>query len=70
MYIYYNISLNSSQNGKYFRQKLQKYENTVLVLKKSFFFPKIVLFMRYRAKEMVEPGRSQMTSDAICVLRK
>ena len=52
-HIYESTSLNSSYNGKYFRQICGENWNTSFILSNSC--PKIAPFMRYYRKNMVEP---------------
>jgi hypothetical protein len=60
MYIYDNISLNSSYNEKYFRQICTENQKTNFML--NTYFPKIMPFMRQCGKEVTA---RQATDDNI-----
>ena len=66
---FYHISLNSSQNKKYFRKKIcRENRNTHFMLNNFFFFPKIFhFFFQIIWKNFVERGRPQMTIWRMCV---
>jgi len=61
MYIYENISLNSSQNEKYFRQIYRENPNPRFMFTSFFFFKNRVLLHNVK-KNMVETDRPQMTT--------
>jgi hypothetical protein len=60
MYIYINISLNSSYNEKYFRKKIVEKIKTHILYAIIFSSEKDVIY-EIMWGNMVQPGRPQMT---------
>jgi len=61
MYIFYNIWLNSSQNQNFSDKSCKENQNTHFMIKTPFFFFENRAVYEIRWKNIVKPGRSQMT---------